>query len=830
MKLRIYLFLFAFFILFFAAKAQEFISYNFKAGYFPLVHADKAANIFIDDSDFKIVSIAAKALREDIFDVTGTQPVISSAYASLTSFPVIIGTLGHSKLVDGLVKRNIISVDAIKNKWESYSIQVVSNPFKNVSKALVIVGADRRGTAYGVFEMSKQAGVSPWKWWADATPEKHLSLYVCPLKINQRSPSVKYRGIFINDEDWGIQPWAAARMDTDVMDIGPKTYAKVFELLLRLKANYLWPAMHPCTKAFYYYEENPKLADDYGIVIGSSHCEPMLRNNVFEWAENFENEYGKKPGEWRYDKNQQEIYQYWKDRVDHSKKYESVYTVGMRGIHDGSMPGPKPIAEKAALLQKIINDQRSLLSTSFSIPVNDVAQIFCPYKEVLDVYRQGVQLPDDVTIVWADDNYGYVRQLSNESEQKRKGRSGIYYHLSYWGSPHDYLWLSTISPSLISYEMTKAYDYGADRLWVFNAGDIKPAEMEIQFAMDLAWDVHKWKPENAYAYALYWARQTFGNSLAKEIAALKTNYYTLAAAGKPEHLGSVKFTVAQENERLKTCDQMITAANALKAKMPQRLQNVFYETIYYPVMGAALMNQKFIYAHRSLNPAQIDKAEENANLSKNAFKEIQNITEQYNDSIAGGKWKGIMSWHPRNLPVYFMPHVADRHYIDSINAKDPDSIAVYRITPFTNVDISRIALKKETKDLQFRLINTLGVTGKALTLSATRFSPFKNANAAPFVQYDVNLEPGNYILSVKTLPTQSIDADKKLLLGISVNNDSTRILNIHAESESSQWKENVLRGYAEVKLNFNTSKEKNMIRVYFPDPGVVVSSIELLRD
>ena len=290
-----------------------------------------------------------------------------------------------------------------------------------------------QGAAFGVFELSKRIGVSPWYWWADVQPEKRDNLFVRGGTIIDGPPSVKYRGIFLNDEDWGLKPWAAANMDTDIKDIGPKTYAKIFELLLRLKANFIWPAMHPCTKAFYYYKDNPKVADQYAIVVGSSHCEPMLRNNVDEWTDNFQTEYGKKPGPWRYDTNEKEIHRYWDDRAVESAKYESVYTIGMRGIHDGSMPGPKDEGEKIKLLDKVIADQRRILAARLKKPVEEIPQIFCPYKEVLRLYQKGLDLPDDVTNVWADDNHGYIRQLSTPGEQHRSGKSGVYYHLSYWG-------------------------------------------------------------------------------------------------------------------------------------------------------------------------------------------------------------------------------------------------------------------------------------------------------------------------------------------------------------------------------------------------------------
>ena len=446
------------------------IGFSYYAPAFPLVGKGQAAAIYVEPGTAKVVSIAAAALQQDIKEISGLKPSLQNQLPAAGGYAVLIGTLGNGGWIDDLYKKGQLRCAAITGKWESFIISVVNQPLPGLKQALVIAGSDARGTAFGVFEFSRVMGVSPWTWWADVHPAPHTELYVAPASYIQGPPSVKYRGIFLNDEDWGLQPWAATKMDTDVRDIGPKTYARIFELLLRLKANYIWPAMHPCTKAFYYYPENPRLANDYSIVVGSSHCEPMLRNNVFEWAENYVHEYGITSGEWRYDHNKTQIYNYWKDRVQQSSHYQSVYTVGMRGIHDGSMPGPSAMPDKVKLMEEIISDQRQLLGNGTGKAPQDIPQIFCPYKEVLNIYRNGLSLPDDVTIVWADDNYGYIRQLSGEQEQKRSGRSGVYYHLSYWGAPQDYLWLSSVSPSLISYEMSKAYYYGADRVWIFNVG------------------------------------------------------------------------------------------------------------------------------------------------------------------------------------------------------------------------------------------------------------------------------------------------------------------------------------------------------------------------
>jgi hypothetical protein len=483
---------------------------------------------------------------------------------------------------------------------------------------------------------------------------------------------------------------------------------------------------------------------------------------------------------------------------------------------------------KLQLLQQVISDQRNLLRTAFHKPAGDIPQIFCPYKEVLDIYRHGLQLPGDVTIVWADDNHGYIRQLSNDQEQKRSGRSGIYYHLSYWGSPHDYLWLCSTSPSLISYEMTKAYDYGADRLWVFNVGDIKPAEMELEFAMDLAWNVKQWQPDKAYQYSEYWAAKTFGKEYGKKIAAIKNSYYQLAASAKPEHLGLVSFSKDEENERLKKYREIAAAAERLRNSIPSGLQNAYFELVYYPVISARLMNEKIICAKRSWDPSlHADSAKYYADLAQQAFQRIQQLTGEYNLKMAGGKWNGIISWHPRDLSVYFMPKVADEKYLDSLKGMAAANNPLQRSPAKLIIDASAFSSKKERNGVHFSVIRGLGINGKGVTTMPLKRQPGSLITKASYLEYRLKLAPGEHTITVKCLPSQSIDADKKLQFGISINNDPVQLMNIHSESESRQWKENVLRGYAASKIKGTANQEETVLRIYFPEPGLVVNTIEI---
>ena len=787
---------------------------------FSIVNSNRIATIFYDEHDAKVVGIAAQAFAKDVELITQKKPLVSSRINADNTHAIIVGTIGHSELIDKLIRTKQIDIEAIRNQREMFIISVIVNAKKQ--KQLVIAGSDRRGTAFGVFQLSRLMGVSPFVWWADVMPVPRKNLYVSG-SYTSTPPSVEYRGIFINDEDWGIQPWAAAHCDTDIKDIGPKTYTKVFELLLRLKANYIWPAMHPCTKAFYYYKENPKVADDYAIMVGGSHCEPMLRNNVFEWSENFEHEYGKKPGEWRYDVNKEEIYKYWDDRIRESKPYESVFTVGMRGVHDGSMPGPKDIMEKKTLLEKVITDQREILTRNFKQPASTIPQIFVPYKEVLNIYQKGMKLPDDITIIWPDDNHGYIRQLPNTEEQKRAGSHGVYYHLSYWGSPHDYLWLSSISPALISSEMNKAYQYGAKKVWVFNVGDIKPAELEIQFCMDMAWNINAGKPENALAYVVDWAKEIFGEKLATPIADIKKEYYQLAAAGKPEHLGMVNFTEQEAMGRIARYRKIYTAANQLKTQIPERLKDAFDELIWYPVTGAYLMNEKTVYATQSLQLAAAGNhdALRYSTLATRAFDSIRTITDYYNKKIAHGKWDGMMSWHPRDQKVFEMPKVA----CDSTIAVNTALAAKTAWLPQPDyvIQIDSCTMRNSATYHPLISIPGLGISGKGTLIDAVSQNNL-------LLEYSVTLPAGNYRVVVKWLPTFDVSGNRQLNYIIAFDNEQPQTVNIHADADSEIWKHNVLNGYSSgTTIHTASGNTPTVIHLSPQSENMVLSKIEIYK-
>ncbi|MBC7915856.1 MAG: glycosyl hydrolase 115 family protein, partial [Pyrinomonadaceae bacterium] len=450
-------------------------------------------------------------------------------------------------------------------------------------------------------------------------------------------------------------------------DIGPKTYAKIFELLLRLKANLIWPAMHPSTKAFYHYPGNKKVAADYAIVVGSSHAEPMLRNNVGEWD--------KSMGDFNYITNKEKIYNYWESRVKESKGNDAIYTMGMRGVHDSGMEGVKSVAEAIPLLEKIIEEQRDMLKKHVNSNIEAIPQVFTVYKEVLDIYDRNIKLADDITVVWPDDNYGYIQRLNSEKENKRSGGSGVYYHASYWGRPHDYLWLSSTHPGLLREEMMKAYETKSDRLWVLNVGDIKPLEHNIQLFMDMAYRAEPFK-ESSYTktHLKNWAGNIFGVDKAEKITGILWKYYQLAFERRPEFMGwSQTEPTTQTNysdynhfhygdeaqRRIDEYEKLVAAVKILRPQINSKDADAFYQLVYYPVVGASLMTKKFLYRDKAhLYSAQNRASSKDfAALSQQAYEDIVKETEYYNTQLANGKWKYMMSMMPRDLPVYKTPEL-----------------------------------------------------------------------------------------------------------------------------------------------------------------------------
>lgn len=636
-------------------------------GDFDIVKNKKVATIIYDASDYKTIEIVANLLADDIEMISGVRPNLSTnMQEKVRGNAILIGSIDKSDFIKELKKQNKINISNVINGWEQYSWQFVKN-LKNIDGSLMVIsGSDKRGTAFGVFELSEKIGVSPWYWWADVLPEKQKNIAISENNFVSKEPSVKYRGIFLNDECWGLNPWSSKNFEQEENNIGPKTYAKIFELLLRLKANFIWPAMHPCTQPFYVNPENPKTADDYGIVVGTSHAEPMLRNNVGEWKNN-------ERGSFNFFTNRDNVLNYWDERVEESQNYESVYTLGMRGIHDSGMVGASSMAQQIEALEELIGEQRNMLSKYVDSDVANVAQAFTAYKEVLDVYDAGLKLEDDITLVWPDDNYGYIKRLSNIEEQGRSGGSGIYYHLSYWGRPHDYLWLNTTHPSLIREEMIKASWHNANHIWVANVGDLKPHEYSISLFLDMAYDSPKFdNPGSEKVHFYNWYKDIFGNEHGADIADLMWEYFDLNFERRPEFMGWSEteptrktnnteynhFQVGDEaQKRIDAFNRIAKKTMDIGVSLSEKLDDKYMQLVYYPVKSASHINNKILYLEKAYLYAKQGRASANdfAQLSDFSHELILVETHVFNKNLSNGKWDGMMYQAPRSLPVFDAP-------------------------------------------------------------------------------------------------------------------------------------------------------------------------------
>ncbi|MFT3866854.1 MAG: glycosyl hydrolase 115 family protein [Nibricoccus sp.] len=808
-----------------AADTATWVSDTAKSGDFPLVHDGRTVPIRYSTEDYKVVEIAAQDLAADVERVTGFKPVVITATGDgmakgkVAPHAIWIGTLGKSPLIDGLVSAGKVDVTELRGKWESFLIATVESPQPGVKQALVIVGSDRRGTAYGVYELSQAIGVSPWYWWADVVPEKKNALYVASGTRRFGPPSVQYRGIFINDEDWGLQPWAAKTFAPEEGGIGPKVYKKVFELLLRLKANTLWPAMHACTKPFNAFPENARLADDYAIVMGSSHAEPMLRNNVGEWTA--------PKDAYNYIANRDGVLKYWDERLASNGKFENVYTLGMRGIHDSNMVGPKTDEERIAALERIFADQRAMIAKYARPEVEQVPQMFCAYKEVLDLYRKGLKVPDDVTIMWPDDNFGYIRNFATPEEQKRSGGFGVYYHISYLGRPLAYLWLCTTPPALIWEEMNKAYEHGARKMWIVNVGDIKPAEIDTEFFLQMAWDIKRWNRENLPEFLVEWATREFGAQHAKEIADVMTTYYQLNYQRKPEHLQwwlpketprASTLTAGEHEERLVKFADISARVQKLTAAISEKDNPSFTELVGYPILASAAANERYLYGEM-----------DNAVKAIDANSRLDLLTRHFNETITSGKWRHFIQLEPADNDWKSM-RIARWEMSKFPTAVTDDKGGTTGIA--LAVEAENFTRKTDRASGGWQVVPGLGRTGAgSLTVMPFAAKPVaieQAKAAAPAVEYDFTLPAfGAFILRTYLIPTHPTAGDA-LRFAVALDDGEPQLVELAFKDGSAEWAQGVLDNtrIAQTTLTVPTAGA-HTLRVYGLEPGVVIDKFVL---
>jgi len=664
---------------------------------------------------------------------------------------------------------------------------------------IVIVGNNGRGTAYGILELSRMAGVSPWVWWGDVTPSRCNQLTIDDTFETFQAPSVTYRGIFINDEDWSLRNWAEKTFEPNERKgyIGPKTYKEIFKLLLRLRANTIWPAMHEGTTGFFTVKGNREVADSCGILIGSSHCEPLLRNNVAEWDV-------KKRGAYNYISNGAEVRRYWAERLKEVKGSEELFTIGMRGIHDGSMEGVKTPEEKLKGLQQVIDDQRKLIKKYYNGNVESVPQVFIPYKEVLQIMESGLQVPDDVTLMWCDDNYGYMTRLPDVEQRKRTGGGGVYYHLSYWGRPHDHLWLTTTQPGLIYSEMKTAYDYQARNLWIANVHDPKVAAYDLELFLDMAWNIDAIGPSTIYEHMEKWLTTQFGPIVGRGIAPAMKELYRLNAIRKPEFMGwtqvelnknkypggksvptTTEFTLSEAAERLADFAKIETLVDVYQRMVPNALQDAYFAAVLYPVHASAAMSRKMLGDTRQ---------------SEQAYQEIQHLTKLYNE-LSNGKWNGLMSAAPRNLPVFGKCHTEIPQHINK-----PVNFIAKNASDYSKM------ISTQGNSQEATAIEILGHSMNAIALS--------KGNT---LVYDFMTEnEGEATLYTAMIPTQPNDKGD-LRYSVQIDNQQPITISLKEPYRSENWKRNVLRGQAlkETTLQW-LRKGEHTLRIKALDDHIIV--------
>jgi Glycosyl hydrolase family 115/Gylcosyl hydrolase family 115 C-terminal domain len=597
---------------------------------FVLSENGRSAPLFISSKDCQGVKRALKDFQEDIGKVTNTKPDISMDKIPSRKEIVIVGTLGKSSIIDDLVKNKKINIDSITGKWEAYLIQVVENPVKGVDRALVITGSDKRGTIYGIYKISEKIGVSPWYWWADVPIKKQTVLYINSDFKTISKPAVKYRGIFLNDEAPSLTGWAQEKFG----GLNHKFYEHVFELILRLKGNYLWPAMWGNN-----FDDddslNQKLADEYGVVMGTSHHEPMMRSWK-EWPK-----YGK--GDWNYQTNDSALREFWREGIKRMNSYESIATLGMRGNGDEAMSQTANIG----LLEKIISDQRKILGDVTGKDVTSIPQVWALYKEVQDYYDKGMRVPDDVTLLLCDDNWGNIRKLPLKDAKPRKGGYGIYYHFDYVGGPRNYKWLNTTQIERVWEQMHLAYEYGVNRIWIVNVGDLKQMEFPISFFLDYAWNPVKWTADRLPEYYHLWAEQQFGEKYAAEIGSIISKYTKYNSRRKPELLSPDTYSLANylEAERVVgDYNKLAKEAQDIYNLLPSEYKAAFYQVVLYPVAACANLNDLYITAGLNHLYGEQGRAATDslANKVKELFNKDAELSNYYNKEMENGKWDHMM--------------------------------------------------------------------------------------------------------------------------------------------------------------------------------------------
>ena len=726
-----------------AATALAMLTATAQQTRFCIAQDSKTAPILVDTNDWKGVIRAAQDLGDDVRKVTGTpsEVVETSQLLTLNSQlstvnSILVGTIGKSKLIDQLIKQKKIDVKQVRGQWESYLIDVVDGH-------LVIAGSDKRGTIYGIYEISQRIGVSPWYWMADAPVVHHDEVYYDAGRIVQPSPKVKYRGIFINDEWPSFGTWC----NNHFGGVNAKAYAHIFELLLRLKANYFWPAMW--ATAFNEDDpESPRLADEMGIVMGTSHHEPMMRAHK-EYTSRRE-----EVGPWDYATNKERVDKFFREGMERNKSYDNLVTIGMRGDGDVAM-GSGDDTENMKTLAKVIEGQRKIIKDIYGKP-DAVPQLWAIFTEVQRYYDAGFTVPDDVTLLLCDNNWGYIRRKGRDFERKRKGGLGLYYHIDMNGGPWNDRWVNTTTVPKLREQLNLAYQSGIDRIWIINVGDLKPKEMPIDFIMHYAWNPDAIQPGDEQAWLESFTRSIFGESYAQETADIIAKYskYNLWRKAEVQVPG-----IYNQEEMLRVNNlwqALVLRCEALKEQLPPEAQDAFYQLVYYPVVASAGVAQ--IYNCATMGDS----------LTINELmKKDQRLTDHYNKHLAGGKWDGMMLDNHIGYTQWSIPN-SNRH---------PMTLGfrvTHNLTPSADSKEYTIpAYRYVRKDEGWIFLPDLG-RGKGCMGAKDVMKEYPQGG--PALEYEVELATPQPSIAIGILPTQDILPARGLRLGVQLDDYPMQVI------------------------------------------------------
>jgi hypothetical protein len=714
---------------------------------FCIAREGKTASIILDAGDWKGVIRAARDLGDDVRKVTGVASQVDlQSSNSVGMLPherknlqasILVGTIGKSRVIDQLVKQRKIDIRKVQGQWEAYLIDIVDGN-------LIIAGSDKRGTIYGIYEISKRIGVSPWYWMADAPIRHQDEVYYDGGRLVQPSPKVKYRGIFINDEWPSFGTWCTNHFG----GVNAKAYEHIFELLLRLKANYFWPAMW--ATAFNEDDpECPRLANEMGIVMGTSHHEPMMRSHQ-EYLHRKND-----VGPWDYASNKERIDKFFREGMERNKDYDNFVTIGMRGDGDVAM-GKGDDAENMKTLGKVIEGQRKIIRDIYG-RADAVPQLWAIFTEVQRYYDAGFTVPDDVTLLLCDNNWGYIRRKGRDSERKRKGGLGLYYHIDMNGGPWNDRWVNTTTIPKLREQLNLAYKSGIDRIWIINVGDLKPKEVPIDFIMHYAWNPDAIQPGDEQAWLEGFTRSIFGNLYAKECADIISKYSKYNLWRKPEAQVPGLFN-HEEMLRLNDLWQsLVVRCDALKEQMPAEAQDAFYQLVYYPTVASAGVSQ--IY-----NAATMGDSLAVSHL----MEKDKRLTYYYNKRLADGKWDGMMLDNHIGYTKWSIP---DKNY-------HPMSLR-FKVThdlhaPKETKEYSIPAWKYNRKDDGWTFLPDLG-RGQGCMGATDVMMPSDENGHGPALEYEVDLkEEGSVALGI--LPTQDILPSRGLRIGLQLDNEPMQVI------------------------------------------------------